>query len=360
MSAPAASRRIAGWELHGVRMRFQSNSDEAIRYVRAHLAASDSAPDAPDMDVTLNWHWGRHPAVRPSAPGERIGKDLVEKDGRILWSRVPGFEGLAMEAGPGDSGLTLTSTCGYAPRDAFAKMRYLRSGRRDRKTHKTFFKLLYYTAYYPMIWHLARTRGWGLLHASAVELAGRAVILAGHGGVGKSTLSLSLMADPSFRFISDNLLLHDETSVYSLPEPVRLDASSLRAIRAAGFEPSHSEVPLTAHSKPTYWVAGARASRGAEAGVVILLRFTPRPLLRPLSPAEVKAHLAAARDLAREVEGYRTVSAFLSMSIPDDSDNPVPHAPLASLATRMQGYVLGIGDGEPVPTTLARIREVCG
>lgn len=360
MSASSASRRTAGWKLHGACMRFQSNSDEAIRYVRAHLSASERAEEAPDIDVTLNWHWGRKPSVAPAAASERIGKSLAEKDGRLLWTRVPGFEGLTMEAHAGENGLKLTSTCGYEPRDAFAKMRYLRAGRRDRKTHKTFFKLLYYTAYYPMIWHLERTRGWGLLHASAVEIGGKAVILAGHGGVGKSTLSLSLMADPSVRFISDNLLLHDESSVYSLPEPVRLDASSLRAIKASGFEPSPSEVPLTAHSKPTYWVDPERTLHAAEAGIVILLRFTPRPLLRPLSAAEARAHLGAARDLAREVEGHRTVAAFLSMSLPDDSDAPVPHAPLASLAKRMQGYVLGIGEGEPVATTLARLREVCG
>jgi hypothetical protein len=238
-------------------------------------------------------------------------------------------------------------------------MRYLRASRRAKKTHRTLFKLMYYGVYYPLIWHFERTRGWGLLHASAVERDGRAIVLSGLGGVGKSTLALSLMADPGFRFISDNLILHDEEKVYSLPEPVRLDASSLAAISAAGFVPSTSDVPPTAHPKPTYRVEADRVSHSAALDVVILLRSTKRPLIRPLGPRETLAHLVASRDLVREVDGYRAVAAFLSMAQASESEKIAEPAKLSTLAARSRAYLLGIGEGEPVSVTLARIREVC-
>jgi hypothetical protein len=356
-----AAKHQAEWVLHDARAQFRSNSKETMDYVRAHLGAEKLREGRPDLNVTVNWTWGRIPAAaQVKDSGDRVGKNLLDRDGRILWKRVPGFEGLSMEAGAGPNGIDIRSQCWYAPRDAIARMRYLRTGRRARKTHRTFFKLLYYTAYFPMIWHLERTRGWGLLHASAVEHAGRAVVLAGHGGVGKSTLSLSLISDPAFKFISDNLLLYDKERVYALPEPIRLDASSRKAISASGVEPRRSDVPLTAHSKPTFRVDPASSVGSAEIGIVILLRFTPRSLIRPLSPAETMAHLAASRDLAKEVEGYRSVSAFLSMALMDDSDMPVEPAPLSALATKSQGYILGIGEGEPVATTMARIKELCG
>jgi hypothetical protein len=365
VSRTAATRQAgADWSLHGARIRFRSNSEEVIAYIRSHLGTDPAGGLDPDLQVAVNWHWGVKAAPPASVDGEaeRVSRSIIQRNRRVLWSRVPGFEGLTMEAGPGeeDDTFTISSTCRYVPRDPLARVRYMRAGRRAKKTHRLFFKLLYYVAYYPMIWHLERTRGWGLLHASALEREGRGIILAGHGGVGKSTLALSLMADPSFRFISDNLLLHDGERIYTLPEPIRLDASSMSAVRAAGFRPATSEVPLTAHKKPTYWVDPARLSPSAPAAIVVLLRFTPRPLLRPLSPVETLAQLVAARDLAREVEGYRTVSAFLSMSVADDSDFPTEPASLPSLVTQLQGYVLGIGRGEPVHVTLARLREVCG
>lgn len=356
-----AATSSTDWVLHGARMRIRSGSSEAMEYIRSHLQTS-RAKGEPHIHVKVDWKWGKKPKREdPSDEAEKVGKTLSQEDGVIHWSRVPGFDGLTMDAGSGKGGaLSLTSTCGYEPRDAISKMRYMRSGRRDRKTHRIFFKLLYYTAYYPMIWHLERSRGWGLLHASALELDGHGILLAGHGGVGKSTLALSLMADPSFKFVSDNLVLYDTEHVYSLPEPIRLDASSSRAVREAGFVPADSEVPVTAHKKPTYWVAPERLAEKAKASKVVILRFTPRPLVRPLSPAETLAQLVAARDLAREIEGYRNVAAFLSMSVADDSDIPMEPASLAGFVKPLEGYILGIGKGEPVRTTLHRLREFLG
>jgi hypothetical protein len=370
VSRPAAGKLAqVEWGLHGARMRLRSSSEEAIDYIRAHLACGDavSSGPSPDLHVNVDWRWGSggggHAGKRDGsgAVGGRMGKDLFEHDGRLIWSRVPGFEGLVMDAGSdGDGGgVDLTVHCSYVPRDTFARMRYLKPGRRAKKTHRTFFKLMYYAAYYPMVWHLERTRGWGLLHASAVERDGKAIIFSGMGGVGKSTLALSLLADPSFRFISDNLILHDADTVYSLPEPVRLDPSSHLAIAAQGFAPIRSDVPPTAHPKPTYWVEKSRVAEAARADVVVLLRFTPRSMIRPLSPVETLAHLTAARDLVKEVEGYRSEAAFLSMAVAGDQDNPVEPSSLASLVTKLRAYLIGIGSGEPVSVTLARIREVC-
>lgn len=368
MSRPATGRLAkVEWGLHGARMALESDSEEAIDYIRAHLACGDAVAGARhDLRVSVDWRWGskarsatgkRGDASIPA--GERVGKDLFERDGRLIWSRVPGFEGLVIDAASDGGTVDLTVHCAYVPRDTFARMRYLKPGRRAKKTHRTFFKLMYYAAYYPMIWHLERTRGWGLLHASAVERNGKAIIFSGMGGVGKSTLALSLLADPSFRFISDNLILHDVDTVYALPEPVRLDPSSHTAIAAEGFAPIRSDVPPTAHPKPTYWVEKGRVAEAATADAVVLLRFTQRPMIRPLSPAETLAHLTAARDLVKEVEGYRSEAAFLSMAVAGDQEDPVAPSSLASFVPGLRAYLIGIGSGEPVSVTLARIREVC-
>jgi len=355
------------WTLHGTRVNVDSESEEAIAYARAHLGATLDVLPAPHLRITLGWHWGgggrnaarASEAAAGGAAPERVGKDLHDLGGELVWGRIPGFEGLTMRAAREAAGVHVSAATSYTPRDPLSRVRYLRASRRARKTHRTLFKLMYYGVYYPLIWHFERTRGWSLLHASAVERDGRAVILSGLGGVGKSTLALSLMADPSFRFISDNLILHDDERIYALPEPVRLDGSSLSAISAAGFAPATSDVPPTAHPKPTYRVEAARVADSARADVVILLRSARRPVIRPLGPEEALAHLVAARDLVREVDGYRSVAAFLSMATVDESIKVAAPASLAALTARSRAYLLGIGEGEPVDVTLARIREVC-
>ncbi|MBI3448840.1 MAG: hypothetical protein HY049_08005 [Acidobacteria bacterium] len=361
-AALARTARI-GWTLHGVRVNVESESGEALAYALAHLGASADSLPAPHLRISLSWAWGAAAKARGSLDGsgrgERIGKELFETDGELVWTRVPGFEGLTIRAAREPGGFHVSASCGYAPRDPLSHVRYLRASRRAKKTHRTFFKLMYYAVYYPLIWHFERTRGWGLLHASAVERNGRAIVLSGLGGAGKATLALSLMADPSFRFISDNLILHDEERIYSLPEPVRLDPSSVAAIGAAGFVPSTSDVPPTAHPKPTYRVEAGRVAQDAVADAVILLRSTKRAVIRPLGPEEALAHLVAARDLVREVDGYRSASALFSLAVAAGSDRTIAPARLSALLSRSRAYLLGIGEGEPVSVTLARIREVC-
>ncbi len=370
-AAPSPTTARIGWELHGVRVNFQCASEEVDGYVRAHLGPEAiAAHTRPDLSLTLEWHWGPPPSRAPAggsgtdgAPeaGERIGRHLEAREGRLFWRRVPGFDGLSLEAGRSGSTMEVTAACRYSPRDPLAKLRYLKAGRRARKTHRTFFRLLYHAFYFPLAWHLETRRGWELLHASAVERRGRGLILAGHGGSGKSTLALSLMADPSVRFISDNLILHDGSRVYSLPEPVRLDPSSLEAIRASGYRPEPSRLPLTAHPKPTYRVEPSRCAAEAEAGAIVLLRFGPRSLVRKMTPGETGAHLVAARDLVREVEGYRSVAAFLSLAsegVDLPGEAAPPRATAAALAARAGSFSMTIGAGESVGKTLARLGEI--
>jgi hypothetical protein len=360
-AASLASTRT-GWELHGVRVSLRSGSEEVNSYLRAHLGPdAGEEPAEPDLKINLEWHWDSPPAApeETGGPAQRVGRHLVERGGRLTWGRVPGFEGLTLEAGRRGKAMEITASCRYVPRDSLARLRYMQPSRRARKTHRTFFKLLYYAIYFPLIWHLEQTRGWELLHASAIERDGRALILAGHGGAGKSTLALSLMADPAMRFISDNLILHDGRKIYALPEPVRLDGSSLKAIRAAGFEPSACNLPRTAHPKPTFRVDPARVAHEGEAGAVALLRFTDEPSLRILSGTEAAAHLAAARDLVKEVEAHRAVAAFLSMAAAGSAkEKPAETATLGRLTAGVKGYMVGIGRGESVEQTRVRLGEV--
>lgn len=85
-----------------------------------------------------------------------------------------------------------------------------------------------YAVLYPAL-VAAERRGRYPLHASAVVAGGRAVVLLGLPGAGKSTLSAALQAR-GLAVLSDNLITVGAEGVWSVPEPVKLDARSHRLI----------------------------------------------------------------------------------------------------------------------------------
>jgi hypothetical protein len=219
---------------------------------------------------------------------------------------------------------------------------------------------MYYMVYFPVAWHLERSRGWGMLHASAVVMpSGRAVMLTGMGGVGKSTLGLSLLSRPGARLISDNLLFHDEKRIYSCPEPVRLDAAAFEGISGGGVQPERSALPETAHPKPTYRVGEGRRADAASPGAVLILRFSEEPGADPIDPTRAAEMLRAGNDLAREIEDYRPCASLLTMMAAERGKPP--RAPGASLENLLKGsrcMIFRIGNGESVAETTARVAAV--
>ena len=68
---------------------------------------------------------------------------------------------------------------------------------------ESFFDLLRYLVLFPIAWHLERTRGWVLVHASAVATGDRAVLVAGPGGAGKSTTCVALAARAGMTLVTE-------------------------------------------------------------------------------------------------------------------------------------------------------------
>ena len=92
------------------------------------------------------------------------------------------------------------------------------------RSHQLLETLCAYVVVYPALL-AGEFRGRYPLHASAVLADGRAVILLGLPGAGKSTLSAALRMN-GFDVLSDNLVAVGADGVWSVPEPTKLDARS--------------------------------------------------------------------------------------------------------------------------------------
>jgi hypothetical protein len=144
------------------------------------------------------------------------------------------------------------------------------------------------------------THDYLIIHSAVVEREGRAVILPGDPGTGKSTLAAALV-NRGWRLFSDELALIDlETRrLVPLPRPVSLKNRSIVAIRAFAPDvvlsaPTHNTSKGTiSHMKvPTADVR--RAGETAPAGWIVFPKYVAgaAATLRPHAPADAVVELA--------------------------------------------------------------------
>lgn len=118
--------------------------------------------------------------------------------------------------------------------------------------------------------------GW-FLHAGAVELAGRAIVLVGASGAGKSTMTLGLVARGA-RYVSDELVLIDDAGVSGLARPIGFDPPFARAL-PAGFRrfdhPAPEPTPGAGRAVMVHPPEPAIVRAPIELGAIVALRHAP-------------------------------------------------------------------------------------
>lgn len=168
--------------------------------------------------------------------------------------------------------------------------------------------------HYPALW-FALQRGFAPLHVSIVEVGGVAVLLAGPGGVGKSTLVARAMADGG-RATCDNLAVCDGSTAYGVAEPLRLmEGTGRRALHGRREQ------------------AWAHRVRSLPPELVVVLRrgTEPEPQLRQLSPAEAARGILAGTYAAGELRRFWSIAAVVASGT---GCGPI-HPPIGQLAARL-------------------------
>jgi hypothetical protein len=148
------------------------------------------------------------------------------------------------------------------------------------------------------------------LHAAALEHSGKAYLLAGGSGNGKSTTAWGLLHH-GFRYLSDELSPIDLNSLYVLPYPHALCLKQpipiAYSLPAADVLEFGDTIHVPVHVLPT------TASPGpCELGAVLFVRYREElraPVLRPISPAEASArmYITALNALAHPNHGLDAV-----------------------------------------------------
>jgi len=173
--------------------------------------------------------------------------------------------------------------------------------------------------HYPVLWR-AGWRGRVPLHASVVRTSHGTPLLAGPGGVGKSTILLGLLAEGASA-TADNVCAADERRCYGLAEPLRTDAA------AAGVDARNGDASSGGGSAGAGTGDGARRTshgrieRSMPRRVpvltpdrLVLLERGPRTEIRPAKPDDLGRALVAGTYAAGELRRYWAFAATLALA----------------------------------------------
>jgi serine kinase of HPr protein (carbohydrate metabolism regulator) len=132
------------------------------------------------------------------------------------------------------------------------------------------------------------------VHASCVAAGGRAVLILGASGAGKSALALELMALGA-RLVADDrtiLSLEDEGLVARAPEPIRgrIEARFVGILRAEALASAPLALAVDLDRAETERLPPHRRARFLDREVPLLRRVD-----RPYFPAAILTHLISGR-----------------------------------------------------------------
>ena len=345
-----------GVRMHGVDLNLHAEHAPLIDYAREHLGgASGLATEPlaePDLEVRCLWSEGERDDTSNPFPAdptlERIGKRMLGNPDTLVWLDLQRMLGLQLRVRR--DGRRWRFDVAYRYHPGVKHRHELRE-----YEYKKFFSLMSYLVYYPVFWHLERTRGCALVHAASLGTGMGAVLVGGLGGVGKTTLSMALGQQPGFTLGAENLSLTDGVSVLPCHEPIRLDPNSIRLLGdVRGLTPM--AFPSGLKEKHLFHVRPAAMDAPWAPRALYLPHFSARRVTR-LSAGEAAERFLAMNRLTLEVDDYTWFASALDLHWPSPGLTARRTSAVEALTRRAACFLLGV---DPTAGVDAAVADVLG
>lgn len=340
-----------GVQMHGVRLNLRCDNARQLRYCADLLGEHACAPfEQADIEVSGAWHVaapGKKDAPLFDTAGlDAYGKRMHLGQDVLVWTDT--FRDKDLQLRFRRNGSLLSCDVAYSFKPSTKKL-----AKYPDYEQKKFFDLLRYLVFFPVAWHLRRTRGWELIHASAVASDSGAVLIAGPGGAGKSTTCLALMAMAGMKLLTENLVFCDGQQVYPVCEPIRLTAESLKLLGDSAKQlESFSSVGGLKH-KSMFVPPMDQNPDGVRAEIVFLARFSQPGFARLIPRTVARELIRATNVLTLELNDFYWYAAALDLLWPPIG--PARVEPLERLTATTPCYSLGIDRGAGVEPVVDRI-----
>lgn len=149
---------------------------------------------------------------------------------------------------------------------------YFRYGPFSKPKDDWYFSFIYHTIYYPLFWYLEQFKGRYPLHASALKVDGKGMVICGLEGIGKTSLNLMLLRGKNSQFLSDNIVFYDHKSIYPCYELIRLHQGEDKTMWDGKFV----KINRSHVMKDFYAPLGQISEEGIKPDIVIFPEFSSR------------------------------------------------------------------------------------
>ena len=207
----------------GVSIKINTNYPDYYRYLQAYFKdiILASGVSQPQIEIQANWvmdFWGRHPLrinidnqMHTIGANTAVGPNRVLTLRKFLRKKKIIFD-IKLE------GQRLTLKAVSHKKVLKDKLYYDVLGKSQ---ESYFFEVTYPLVYYPLFWYLEYFKETYILHASALTLDNRGIVICGMEGIGKTSMVLSLISKTD-TWISDNLIFYNTQGISSCYELIRL------------------------------------------------------------------------------------------------------------------------------------------
>ncbi len=305
------NRQISDFKLLNTALRLRSNRPEFSDFAKSFtgLSIQEGEVTKPEIEVNLTFN----ESFRPDTGYKKVSRHIWLGNSGVFISEFEKCPGLSLKANEKKGKLYIDAFFTETKLNPLKKILfYPRS-----KGFKLYISivLIYYLIYLPFIYYLERHRHLYLLHAAAFEYKRQGIILAGLGGVGKSTFSLAPLFLTDSKFLSDNLIFHDEGKIYALPEPIALNPENTDILGNIEqiLQPKNIR---SSHNRMFYRIKPELFCPETIPKYLFWLQWGTENKIRPIEPDVCRNHLLNINLLAKELRGYYVLAAAFDLARP--------------------------------------------
>lgn len=344
----------ATFELHGATLHLSSNSPGLADYLQEHAQSMVTKPAA-NPHIAVRVLWVEKGSYNPQTHSfanldqlDRVGRRILSSDEQLVWLDTLLVPGLQLRFGLCGEKLTMDAIYCFDPG---------RKESADDYRIKKYFSLAKYFVYFPLAWYLEHFHSLYMLHASAVMVNGTAVVIAGVGGVGKTTTSMALMRQEGAKLLSENLIFYDDGKVYSCYEPLRADDDSMALMGFTNGRFRPGQILPRVKDKNVYHLRRTQMADAAPVEALFIPKFGQETAVTRLKTDLVVEQLLAINTQTREVNAYYQFAATLGLHWPKGDRGELRILQLAELLHNVPTYELSIDPRRGVDPVLQLIQQ---
>ncbi len=332
--------------LLGIRLRFRSEHAELQDFIEAFtgLSAPGTERSEPHIHVTLKFNEN----FSKDNTYHKISRNIWLGDSAAFISEIERFPGLSLSVRVDKDILYVNAFLSEKNPDFLRKVLYSLGFFTPQNTFK-FIGIIYYLIYFPYLYYLERFRNLCLLHAGAFEYRQQGVILAGLGGVGKSTFSLGTLSLDGGKILSDNLIFHDTQKIYPFPEPITVNPNMTTILGQLEqfLIPQHI---ASSHNRMYYHIKPELFSPNAIPKYLVWLQWGNGNKLVPLEKKTCVKALLNINLLAKELREYYVLAAAFDLAFSQSLSPNSYSENLSALLSKLDCYILQFKPGEDIKT----------